>query len=117
MSRRAAASYKPQTPACHAIRLQTCTFVFNNFQDAPPATPFPSSFCIVAGGWVGPSSNIQLSAANLRSLYLLCLQSLAHSLAQWSTRNIFGINRLRTLSRAMGGGGYVHSELCEGAMR
>src|SRR5690348_2569595 len=53
MSRRAAASYKPQTPACHAIRLQTCTFVFNNFQDAPPANSFISTFCIVAGGWYG----------------------------------------------------------------
>jgi len=28
--------------------LQICTFIFNNFQDAPPATPFFSNFCIVA---------------------------------------------------------------------
>ena len=34
--------------------LQICPFVFNNFQDAPPATPFLSSFCIVAGGWHTP---------------------------------------------------------------
>src|SRR5579859_993696 len=33
--------------------LQICTFVFNHFQDAPPATPFLSTFCIVAGGWHG----------------------------------------------------------------
>ena len=33
--------------------LQICTFSFNNFQDAPPATPFSSCVCIVARGWVG----------------------------------------------------------------
>lgn len=37
--------------ACLQKPLQTCTFVFNHFQDAPPATSFSSSFCIVAGGW------------------------------------------------------------------
>jgi hypothetical protein len=30
--------------------LQICPFNFNNFHDAPPATPFFSCFCIVAGG-------------------------------------------------------------------
>src|SRR5690348_10457766 len=83
MSRRAAASYKPQTPACHAIRLQTCTFVFNNFQDAPPANSFISTFCIVAGGWYGSPLlifNFRLSAA------VPCLSST--------------YNRLRTLSRS-----------------
>jgi hypothetical protein len=34
--------------------LQVCSFVFNQLQDAPPANPFLSSFCIVAGGWVYP---------------------------------------------------------------
>ena len=38
------------------LPLQICTFVFNNFQDAPPATPFLSSICIVAGGWPPPAS-------------------------------------------------------------
>ena len=36
--------------------LQICTFIFNNFQDAPPATSFLSTFCIVAGGWQGSPS-------------------------------------------------------------
>ena len=34
--------------------LQICSLVFNNLQDAPPATPFLSSFCMVARGWVSP---------------------------------------------------------------
>ena len=33
--------------------LQICTFVFNNFQDAPPVIPFLSTFCIVARGCMG----------------------------------------------------------------
>jgi hypothetical protein len=36
-----------------ATMLQICTFSFNNFHDAPPATPFFSCFCIVAGGLWG----------------------------------------------------------------
>src|SRR5579859_7974803 len=32
--------------------LQIRPFVFNNFQDAPPATLYFSWFCIVARGWV-----------------------------------------------------------------
>ena len=69
MSRRPAASYKPQTPACPAIRLQICAFVFNHFQDAPPAISFPSTFCIVAGGWHGS-----------RSIFLFHLQCCGNSL-------------------------------------
>ena len=41
--------------------LQICTFVFNNFQDAPPATPFVSCFCIVARGWGTPSPRLRLA--------------------------------------------------------
>ena len=33
-----------------ATTLQICTFIFNNFQDAPPATLFFSNFCIVTRG-------------------------------------------------------------------
>src|SRR5215467_3010335 len=33
-----------------AQKLQICPFIFNNFHDAPPANPFLSSFCTVAGG-------------------------------------------------------------------
>jgi hypothetical protein len=44
-------------------------FVFNNFQDAPPATPSFSSFCIVARAWVSPNvlvtSSITLSVATV----------------------------------------------------
>src|SRR5437762_956164 len=36
-----------------AFFLQFCRFVFNQLQDAPPATLFFSHFCIVAGRWVG----------------------------------------------------------------
>jgi len=35
--------------------LQKLPFVFNDLQVAPPATPFFSSFCIVARGWVRPT--------------------------------------------------------------
>ena len=41
--------------------LQICTFIFNNFQDAPPTTPFLSSFCIVARGCMeSPSSGVKV---------------------------------------------------------
>jgi hypothetical protein len=33
--------------------LQICTFAFNNFRDAPPATPSFSNFGVVARGWLG----------------------------------------------------------------
>jgi hypothetical protein len=36
------------------LSLQNCTFVFNNLQVAPPATPLFSDFCIVAGGCTPP---------------------------------------------------------------
>ena len=36
--------------------LQIYTFVFNHFQDAPPATPYVSILCIVARGWVPRST-------------------------------------------------------------
>src|SRR5205823_1552664 len=44
------------SPFCLRSSLQICTFVFNHFQDAPPATPFLSSFCIVAGGEYTPAA-------------------------------------------------------------
>ena len=37
--------------------LQLPAFIFNNFQVASPASLFLSRFCIVAGGWVYPSSS------------------------------------------------------------
>ena len=40
--------------------LQIRPFVFNNFQDAPPATLFFSCFCIVARGWPYPSPSADL---------------------------------------------------------
>ena len=57
--------------------LQIRPFLFNNFHDAPPATSFLSSFCIVARGWVGRLSIFFKSYLNslphYRSLaYLLC---------------------------------------------
>ena len=94
--------------------LQNRAFIFNNFQDAPPATSFLSTFCIVAGGWLGPLFDCRLPTVHVCSLYLLYFQSFAHSLAQWSTRNIFGISPLRTLFHAMGGGGmYTPSSVKE----
>ena len=56
MFRHGPAPYNPRPTICPAIPLQFCTFVFNNFQDAPPATPLLSRFCIVAGGWGTPPS-------------------------------------------------------------
>ena len=44
----------PRHPHCK--KLQICPFIFNSLQDAPPSTLFFSYFCIVAGGWVYPSS-------------------------------------------------------------
>src|SRR6266567_8529524 len=43
----------PASPSCLQRRLQICPFIFNNFHDAPPATPFFSKFCIVARGGMG----------------------------------------------------------------
>ena len=37
------------------VSLQICTFVFNHFHDAPPATSFLSCFCIVARGCTSPA--------------------------------------------------------------
>jgi len=55
--------------------LQICTFIFNHFQDAPPATPFLSTFCIVAGGCVPLSSHFGTSPAVSpnRKLRLWCM--------------------------------------------
>ena len=53
VSRHRAVPYNPKSPVCPAIPLQICTFVFNNFHDAPPATLFFSNFCIFARGWHG----------------------------------------------------------------
>ena len=36
----------------HKKNVQISPFVFNKFQDAPPATPFFSHFCIAAGGCI-----------------------------------------------------------------
>src|SRR5713101_1609617 len=36
------------TPLPCSFSLQICTFIFNHFRDAPPATFFFSCFCIVA---------------------------------------------------------------------
>src|SRR5690349_14042889 len=47
--------------------VQICNFVFNSFHDAPPATPFLSSFCIVAGGWVGTWSEVGAVLLKTRS--------------------------------------------------
>ena len=38
-----------------ATTLQICSFVFNELQDAPPATFFFSCICIVAGGYGVPA--------------------------------------------------------------
>ena len=40
--------------ASFATTLQIRPFIFNDFQHAPPTTPFLPCICIVAGGWVGP---------------------------------------------------------------
>jgi len=42
--------------SCLQPTLQICTFVFNNFQDAPLASLFFSWFCIVAGGGYAPAA-------------------------------------------------------------
>src|SRR2546427_1722129 len=34
------------------LSLQICSFIFNNFQNPSPATPFLSNFCVVARGCV-----------------------------------------------------------------
>ena len=46
-----------------ATTLQICTFVFNHFHYAPPATLFFSHLCIVAGGWGAPPAPSQLGNA------------------------------------------------------
>ena len=93
MSRHAAVPYNPQPPFYPAIPLQICTFVFNNFQDAPPATAFFSNFCIVARGWVpflsrmsskfAPSTNHDFQRVTNRSrisppVASFCFQALTH---------------------------------------
>ena len=60
MSRQATGPYNLHLPTSPAIPLQTSTFVFNHFHDAPPATASSSNVCIVARGWVRPS--LQLPA-------------------------------------------------------
>jgi hypothetical protein len=50
--------------------LQKLPFVFNELQVAPPATPFFSSFCIVARGWVRPTFqlfNVQTFTSRARN--------------------------------------------------
>jgi hypothetical protein len=49
------------------LSLQNCTFVFNNLQVAPPATPLFSDFCIVAGGCTPLTSHCPLKSFRMRS--------------------------------------------------
>ena len=44
----------PGNIRCLHPTFQIRPFIFNNFQDAPPATSFLSTLCIVAWGWVSP---------------------------------------------------------------
>ena len=72
--RPAAVPYNPQPSICPAIPLQICTLIFNNFQDAPPATHSFSIFCIVARGWYPPSVQQPFLAANrCFALFAPCL--------------------------------------------
>lgn len=48
------ASSLSQEVSSSARTLQICTFIFNHFRDAPPATFSFSCFCIVARGWIYP---------------------------------------------------------------
>ena len=45
---------RSSSAASVATTLQIRPCLFNNFQDAPPATPFLLCICMVAGGWVYP---------------------------------------------------------------
>ena len=66
--------------------LQICTFVFNNFQDAPPATLFLSIVCIVAGGWVAsPSVHFKSYLNSLPSCSLTCLPQAAKGASRGAT--------------------------------
>ena len=78
--------------------LQVCTFVFNNFHDAPPATPFLSSFCIVARECVGPVS--------VRELGAMVFKPRSDSFIP------FIIHRLRTLWRNMQIATSLESSVC-----
>lgn len=53
---------------------------------------------------VSTPSDLPLCPTNNPGLYPLSFHSLPHSLAQWSTRNRFPLNHLRTLSHSTEGG-------------
>src|SRR5690242_18235474 len=65
-------SLQPTNTSLLQPRLQICTFLFNNFHDAPPATSFFSIFCIVArGSWVSLLPLFHLPTCELSSISLV----------------------------------------------
>ncbi len=65
----------------------------------------------VGGGGPCLSTFSSLPSSFCSFLYPFHFQMFPHSLAQWSTCNLFPFNHLRTLSHAMGGWGRVDHEL------
>ncbi len=54
-----------------SLSLQVCTFVFNHFHDAPPATLFLSNFCIIARGCTPLSSSARVPYVHSSKFHML----------------------------------------------
>jgi hypothetical protein len=93
--------------------LQICLFIFNNFQDAPPATSFFSCFCIVARGGGVPFSLLfvknkervhRLSHAEHQPLCLSIREEpLLCAVPERAMRATIRATRLFTISKFIGG--------------
>jgi hypothetical protein len=76
-------SFSPRGLPFPAKTLQFCAFVFNCLQDALPATPFLSYFCIVAGGWGGGALSVFNSMDSLYVRHWSVPQSARALLSAW----------------------------------
>src|SRR5215471_18349600 len=90
----------PANPFCLQQKLHICPFIFNNFHDAPPATYFLSTFCIVAEGWVGVPTTVgvkvllELSRPFYSLTYILPSSVCSKSFASHSYKNRRGVPTL-----------------------
>src|SRR5438445_7833764 len=68
-----------------------------------PVSPAFATLTKTAGVWPNSSrfGTRHSALIPLQPIQVLSFQTFAHSLAQWAQRNLFGINRFRTLSIAM----------------
>lgn len=105
MSRHFVVPNAPQLPIRRAILAQTRPFVFNHFQDAPPATLFASRIYIVARGCIGiPSDPLNREKAPFPSSPLFSCGSALFCAMEHSQTLSY---QLLAHSFARNGGGWV----------